>query len=71
MRDRWETLDPRTQALVAYPLQWLFWFLLNIGPFAQPLVRTIIYAFLEAAFFTAALIYVTRVERERRNGGGP
>lgn len=69
MRDRWESLEPRRQALIAFPVQWVFWFLLNLGPFAQPLVRTIIYAFIEAAFFTAALVYVTRVERERRAGG--
>ena len=69
MRERWESLAPRSQALIAYPVQWVFWFLLNLGPFAQPLVRTIIYAFIEAAVFTAALVYVTRVERERRTGG--
>ena len=70
MRDRWEALDPRTQALVAFPIMWIFWFVLNLGPFAQPLVRTVIYAFLEGGFCTGALVYITKNERERRKGDG-
>ena len=66
MRERWEALDGRTQAVIAFPPMAVFWFLLNWGPFAQPLGSCLIYAVIEGGFFTWLLVYVTRMERERR-----
>jgi hypothetical protein len=70
VRDRWEALSTRTQVYLALPPMIVFWFLLNLGPFSQPLVRAAIYGLVEGGFFTAMLVWVTRNERERRQGGG-
>jgi hypothetical protein len=69
MRDRWEALDTRSQVAIAFPILGVATFLLNLGPFAQPLGSSIIYGFIEGGAFTALLIYVTGVERARRGGG--
>ncbi len=69
MRERWESLEARVQALIAFPILGVLTFLLNLGPFAQPLGSSIIYGFIEGGAFTALLIYATRVERARRGGG--
>jgi hypothetical protein len=69
MRDRWEALETRAQAAIAFPILGLATFLLNLGPFAQPLGSSIIYGFIEGGAFTALLIYATKVERSRRGGG--
>ena len=66
MRERWEALDTRLQVYISFPVQAIFWFLLNWGPFAQPLGSCLIYAVIEGGFFTWLLVYVTRVEKQRR-----
>jgi hypothetical protein len=66
MRERWESLDTRTQVYIAFPVLWIAMFLLNLGPFAQPLGSCIIYAFIEGGFFTWLLVYATKVEKARR-----
>jgi hypothetical protein len=68
MRDRWESLRPRTQAAIAFPVLGILAFLLNVGPFAQPLVRAIIYGVIEGGVFTAMLVYASKVEKARREG---
>ncbi|HEY8739866.1 MAG TPA: hypothetical protein VIN56_04670 [Candidatus Dormibacteraeota bacterium] len=70
MRNWWESLDTRRQAAIAFPILGVWTFLLNLGPFAQPLGSSIIYGFIEGGAFTALLIYATGVERARRGGGG-
>ncbi|MFN2466196.1 MAG: hypothetical protein ABR598_08040 [Candidatus Dormibacteria bacterium] len=68
MRDRWEALAPRAQASIAFPILVVLTFLLNVGPFAQPLVRAIVYGVIEGAAFTALLVYASKVEKARRDG---
>jgi len=70
MRDRWESLETRTQAYIAFPPFALFFFALNLWGFAQPLGSCIIYAFIEGGLFTGFMILITRSEKNRRRGGG-
>jgi len=71
MRDRWEGLDARSQALVAFPVLAITTFLLNLVAFAQPLVRAVIYGLIEGGAFTAIAIVATRNEVARRRGDDP
>lgn len=68
MRERWEALPVRTQAYIAFPVLALVTFLLNIGPFAQPPLRSVIYGLIEGGVFTLLLVIATRNERARREG---
>ena len=66
MRDWWEALETRTQVYIAFPLLGIWTFLLNLGPFAQPLGSSIIYGVIEGGAFTALLVWVTRNEKAKR-----
>jgi hypothetical protein len=68
MRERWERLETWQQAAIAFPLLLVFTFLLNLGPFNQPLGSSIIYGFIEGGLFTGLLLVATRNERARRDG---
>jgi len=71
MRQWWEGLVPRTQAVVAFPVLAVALFLLNLVAFAQPLLRAVVYGLIEGAAFTAFAILATRNEIARRKGDGP
>jgi hypothetical protein len=66
MRARWEGLATWQQAAVAFPLLWLFTFLLNLGPFAQPLGSCIIYGVIEGGLFTGMMLAATSAEKRKR-----
>lgn len=68
MRERWEGLEVRTQAMVAFPVLVVATFLLNLVAFGQPLLRAVLYGFIEGAGFTAFAIIATRNEIARRRG---
>jgi hypothetical protein len=68
MRDRWEALPTWQQVVVAFPPLGIFLFLLNLGPFAQPLGSSIIYGIIEGALFTGLLLAATAAEKNRRRG---
>lgn len=70
MREWWESLRTRTQVYIGFPLLGIWTFLLNLGPFAQPLGSSIIYGFIEGGAFTALLVWVTRNEKAKRAAGG-
>ena len=55
--------------MIAFPPLAIFLFLLNLGPFAQPLGSSIIYGLIEGAVFTGLLVAVTNSEKSRRGGG--
>lgn len=69
MRDWWESLETRTQVYIAFPILGIWTFLLNLGPFAQPLGSSILYGFIEGGAFTALLVWVTRNEKAKRAAG--
>jgi hypothetical protein len=70
MRDWWESLATRTQVYIACPILGIWTFLLNLGPFAQPLGSSIVYGFIEGGAFTALLVWATRNEKAKRGTGG-
>jgi hypothetical protein len=70
MRERWESLETWKQAAIGFPFFAVFLFLMNLGPFAQPLARSIVYGIIEGAVLTGLLLVATQNERSRRQGGG-
>ena len=66
----WESLSPRTQALVAIPSLAVLLFLVNLGPFNQPLWRSIVYGIFEGGVLGGLLLVVTAQEKAKRVSGG-
>ena len=62
----WESLETWRQLAISFPAFAVLTFLLNIGPFYQPLGRSIFYGFFEGGVLTGLLAVATRTERERR-----
>lgn len=63
---RWEALDTWKQLAISFPVFAVFTFLLNIGPFNQPVPRSILYGLFEGAVLSGLLAVVTRNERAKR-----
>lgn len=70
MLRRWESLTTRVQAAIVFPPLALILFLLNLGGFNQPLLRSVLYGLIEAAPVTALVLIATANERRKRSGGG-
>jgi len=66
---RWESLKPGVQAAIVFPPLAVLLFLLNLGGFNQPLLRSILYGLIEAAPVTALILVATANERRKRSGG--
>jgi hypothetical protein len=65
---RWEALTPLVQGAVAGPPLAVLLFLANLGPFGQPLWRSVLYGIFEGGVLTGLLLVATRTERDRRGG---
>jgi hypothetical protein len=63
---RWEALRPLSQAAIAGPPLVILLFLVNRGPFNQPLWRSILYGIFEGGVLTGLLLVATRTEKSRR-----
>ena len=57
------------QLAISFPVFALFTFLLNIGPFLQPVGRSILYGLFEGGVLTGLLAVATRTETDRRKRG--
>ncbi|HEX6548043.1 MAG TPA: hypothetical protein VF134_04805 [Candidatus Dormibacteraeota bacterium] len=66
LRERWEALSAWQQGLIAFPLLGVLTFLLNLGPFNQPLGRSIVYGVIEGGLLTALVLVATAQEKARR-----
>ncbi len=66
---RLESLGTGVQAAIAGPVLVGLMFLLNLGVFAQPLWRSVLYGLIEGGFFTGLLLVATANERSRRDRG--
>ena len=64
----WEGRPAWQQALIAAPPLVVLFFVLNLGPFIQPLARSVIYGLLEGGFFAGLLMAATAQEKARRKG---
>jgi len=62
----WETLDTWKQLALSFPVFAVLMLLINIGPFNQPLLRSIFYGLFEGAVFSGLLAVATATERGRR-----
>jgi len=65
---RWEGLSPLGQGAIAGPTLVVLLSLANLGPFNQPLWRSIVYGVLEGGLLTGMLLAVTQSEKRRRGG---
>ena len=62
----WERLETWRQLALSFPLFAALMLLINIGPFNQPLLRSIFYGLFEGAVFSGLLSVATATERGRR-----
>ena len=62
----WEALDTWKQLALSFPVFAVLTFLLNIGPFNQPILRSIFYGVFEGGVLAGLLAVATRTERGRR-----
>lgn len=62
----WEGLDTWKQLALSFPVFAALTFLLNIGPFNQPILRSVFYGVFEGGVLTGLLAVATRTERGGR-----
>lgn len=62
----WERLETWRQLAISFPVFALITFLLNIGPFGQPIVRSVLYGLFEGGVLAGLMAIATRTERDRR-----
>ena len=62
----WEGLDTWKHLALSFPVFAVLTFLLNIGPFNQPILRSVFYGVFEGGVLTGLLAVATRTERGGR-----
>jgi hypothetical protein len=62
----WESLDTWKQLALSFPAFAVLTFLINVGPFYQPVGRSLFYGLFEGGVLTGLLAIATRTERDRR-----
>ena len=62
----WEALDTWKQLAISFPVFAVLTFLLNVGPFNQPVLRSVFYGVFEGAVLSGLLAIATRTERDKR-----
>jgi hypothetical protein len=63
----WEALETWVQLAISFPIFAVLTFLINIGPFNQPLSRSLLYGLFEGAVLSGLMAVATRAERGRRH----
>jgi hypothetical protein len=63
----WEGLETWVQLAISFPIFGMITFLLNIGPFNQPVPRSVLYGLFEGGVLSGLMAVVTRSERSRRH----
>jgi hypothetical protein len=63
----WEGLDTWKQLAISFPVFAVLTFLINIGPFGQPIPRSVLYGLFEGAVLSGLLAVATRTERNNRS----
>ncbi|HEY1161773.1 MAG TPA: hypothetical protein VGF78_01755 [Candidatus Dormibacteraeota bacterium] len=63
----WEGLETWVQLVISFPIFGMITFLLNIGPFNQPVPRSVLYGLFEGGVLSGLMAVVTRSERSRRH----
>jgi hypothetical protein len=62
----WEGLQTWQQLAISFPILAVLMLVINIGPFSQPLLRSIFYGLFEGAVLSGLLAVATATERGRR-----
>ena len=62
----WERLEVWQQLAISFPVFGVLTFLLNVGPFTQPILRSVFYGVFEGGVLAGLLAVATRTERDRR-----
>jgi hypothetical protein len=62
----WESLETWVQLVISFPIFAVLTLLINIGPFSQPLGRSIFYGLFEGAVLSGMLAVATATERGKR-----
>ena len=62
----WEGLETWIQLALSFPVFAVLTFLLNVGPFNQPILRSVFYGVFEGGVLAGLLAVATRTERGRR-----
>ena len=62
----WEQLETWRQLALSFPVFAILTLLMNVGPFSQPLLRSIFYGLFEGAVLSGLMAVATRTERDRR-----
>ncbi len=62
----WESLETWVQLAISFPIFVVLTFLINTGPFNQPLVRSVLYGLFEGAVLSGLMAVATATERGRR-----
>jgi len=63
----WEGLETWVQLAISFPIFGVMTFLINLGPFNQPLLRSIFYGVFEGGVLSGLMAVATRTERGRRS----
>ena len=62
----WEKLTTPTQLMISSPVFAVLMFVINLGPFNQPLWRSVLYGLFEGGVLSGLLAVATATERGRR-----
>jgi hypothetical protein len=62
----WEGLETWVQLAISFPIFAVLTFLINIGPFSQPIGRSVLYGLFEGGVLSGLMAVATRSERGRR-----
>lgn len=62
----WEGLEVWQQLAISFPVFAVLTFLLNAGPFNQPILRSVFYGLFEGGILAGLMAVATRTERDRR-----
>lgn len=62
----WESLETWKQLVISFPVLAVFMLLVNVGPFSQPLWRSILYGIFEGGVLSGFLAVATAAERRKR-----
>ena len=62
----WESLEVWVQLAISLPVFGVLTFLLNVGPFNQPILRSVFYGVFEGGVLAGLMAVATRTERDRR-----
>jgi hypothetical protein len=63
----WEGLETWIQLAISFPIFGVITFLMNLGPFNQPLLRSIFYGVFEGGVLSGLMAVATHTERGRRS----